>query len=408
MPVKIAQISCGSDYSAIQKEINESVRRVDAEVFFPEVDINSIDSVADEFGYSVRSPGLKMMLSRAKSVIDGDSNADAVFVCTCFRCAEGALVRNEVRKAIQSETNLPVVMYSFTERTTATELLTRMEALVTIVKRRHLLELQKQEGLTAGIDSGSTTTNAVIMLDNEVIGTDWQPTTEVMKAAEKALSGALKVAGVKRSELEAIGTTGYGRFEIGRHLSADLIQEEISVNSKGAVYLADHQKGESTVLDIGGMDNKVITVKDGIPDSFTMGGICAGASGRFLEMSARRLGVEIGELGEIALLGNPEKIKMNSYCIVFGIQDLVTSLAAGVSKEDVAAAACYSVAEQVYEQQLQEVEVRMPLIQVGGTSLIKGLVHAMGDILGTDEVIVPKLSQHIGATGAALIVSGLR
>ncbi|MDY6931404.1 MAG: acyl-CoA dehydratase activase, partial [Halobacteriota archaeon] len=154
--------------------------------------------------------------------------------------------------------------------------------------------------------------------------------------------------------------------------------------------------------------NKVITVKDGIPDSFTMGGICAGASGRFLEMSARRLGVEIGELGEIALLGNPEKIKMNSYCIVFGIQDLVTSLAAGVSKEDVAAAACYSVAEQVYEQQLQEVEVRMPLIQVGGTSLIKGLVHAMGDILGTDEVIVPKLSQHIGATGAALIVSGLR
>ncbi|MDY6965525.1 MAG: methanogenesis marker 15 protein [Halobacteriota archaeon] len=407
MAVKIAQISCGSEYAAVQPEIEESVSRVGAEIFFPEVDIDSIENIADVFGYSVRSPGLKTMLARTKSVIDGESNADAVFICSCFRCAEGSLVRNEIRKEIQTKTKLPVVMYSFTERTNATELLTRMEALVTIVERRHLLELQEQKGLTAGIDSGSTTTNAVIMRDNEVIGTDWQSTTEVVKAAEKAFENALKVAGVKRGDVEAIGTTGYGRHEVGRHLSADLIQEEISVNSKGAVYLADHQKGEATVLDIGGMDNKVITVRDGIPDSFTMGGICAGASGRFLEMSSRRLGIEVGELGEIALLGDPSKIKMNSYCIVFGIQDLVTSLAEGVKKEDVAAAACYSVAEQVYEQQLQEVEVRMPLIEVGGTSLVKGLVHAMGDILGS-EVIVPKLSQHIGATGAALIVSGLR
>ena len=48
------------------------------------------------------------------------------------------------------------------------------------------------------------------------------------------------------------------------------------------------------------MDNKVITVNDGIPDNFTMGGICAGASGRFLEITARRLGVDISELGGLA------------------------------------------------------------------------------------------------------------
>jgi len=49
------------------------------------------------------------------------------------------------------------------------------------------------------------------------------------------------------------------------------------------------------------MDNKVITVNDGIPDNFTMGGICAGASGRFLEITSRRLGVDISELGPLAL-----------------------------------------------------------------------------------------------------------
>ena len=98
---------------------------------------------------------------------------------------------------------------------------------------------------------------------------------------------------------------------------------------------------------------------------------------------------------------------LNSYCIVFGIQDLVTSLAAGGTKEDVAAAACYSVAEQVYEQQLQEIDVREPLIQVGGTSLIGGLVEAVSTVLGGMEVIVPEYSQYIGAVGAALLVSGL-
>ena len=407
MVVKIAQISCGSEYSSSQKEIDESIKRVGAEVFFPEVDIGLVEHIDEVYNYNVKSPGIKLMLARAKSVIDGNTDADAVFISSCFRCAEGALARNEIRKMIQTQTNLPVVMYSFTERTTATELLTRMEALVTIVERRDLLELQKQKGLTAGLDSGSTTTNAIIMRDNEVIGMDWQPTTEVVIAAEKAFENALKMAGVKRSDVEAIGTTGYGRYELGKHFSADLIQEEISVNSKGAVYLADRQKGEATVLDIGGMDNKAITIRDGIPDSFTMGGICAGASGRFLEMTSRRLGIDVSELGDLAMSGDPSTIRMNSYCIVFGIQDLVTTLGAGEKKEDVAAAACYSVAEQVYEQQLQEVEVRMPIIEVGGTSLVKGLVHAVGDILGS-EVIVPRLSQHIGATGAALIVSGLR
>jgi activator of 2-hydroxyglutaryl-CoA dehydratase len=33
---------------------------------------------------------------------------------------------------------------------------------------------------------------------------------------------------------------------------------------------------------------------------------------------------------------------MNSYCSIFGIQDLVTSLASGHTIQDVAAAACHS------------------------------------------------------------------
>ena len=404
-PVRIAQISCGPDYSGVQQEINEAARAVNGEIFFPDVALKDIMRDFSEFGLDVRSPDLKLAISRAKALIDGRVDADAVFIATCFRCAEAAIVRNELRRYIHEHSKLPVVSYSFTERTTAGTLLTRMEALTTIARRRALLARETQQGITLGLDSGSATTKAVVMKDDRIIGTGWQPTIEVLKSAEDVIRHALEEAGIRRDEIQAVGTTGYGRFLAGKEIKADLIQEELTVNSKGAVYLAKRQHGPATVIDIGGMDNKAISVMDGIPGTFTMGGICAGASGRFLEMTAKRLGIDITELGPLAMKGLGRRVPMNSYCIVFGTQSLVNALAAGSTREDVAAAACHSVAEQVFEQQLQEVDIKEPVIMVGGTSLIEGLVFAMGELLKT-KIVVPPHSQYIGAVGSALLASG--
>ncbi len=404
-PVRIAQLSCGPDYSGVQHEIDSAAKEVNGEIFFPDIALKDIRRDFDAFGLDVRSPDLKLAIARAKALVEGRVDADAVFIATCFRCAEAAIVRNELRRYIHENSKLPVVSYSFTERTTAGTLLTRMEALTTIARRRALLAREEQQGITLGVDSGSSTTKAVVMKDNKIIGTGWTPTTEVLKSAHQVIDSALKEAGITMKEVEAIGTTGYGRFLIGKDLNADLIQEELTVNSKGAVYLADRQHGPATVIDIGGMDNKAIAVMDGIPGTFTMGGICAGASGRFLEMTAKRLGVDITELGPLAMKGIGRQVPMNSYCIVFGTQSLVNALAAGSSREDVAAAACHSVAEQVFEQQLQEVDIKEPVIMVGGTSLIEGLVHAMGELLQV-KVVVPHHSQYIGSVGSALLASG--
>ena len=404
-PVRIAQLSCGPDYSGVQHEIEIAAKEVNGEIFFPDIALKDIMRDFKEMGLEVRSPDLRLAISRARALVDGRVEADAVFIATCFRCAEAAIVRNELRRYIHEHSKLPVVSYSFTERTTSGTLLTRMEALTTIARRRALLARETQQGLTLGLDSGSSTTKAVVMKDNKIIGTGWQPTTEVLKSAQEVIQHALDEAGVRRSEIQAVGTTGYGRFLVGKDISADLIQEELTVNSKGAVYLADRQHGPATVIDIGGMDNKAISVMDGIPGVFTMGGICAGASGRFLEMTAKRLGVDITELGPLAMKGFGDRVPMNSYCIVFGTQSLVNALAAGSTREDVAAAACHSVAEQVFEQQLQEVDIKEPVIMVGGTSLIEGLVHAMGELLKTN-IVVPPHSQYIGAVGSALLASG--
>ena len=388
MTIKIAQLSCGTEYSSVQYEIEKAARSVGARIVYPDVSAADIDAAVRRFGFRPRSNQLKLMIARAAQLADGNYDADAVFITTCFRCAEAALVRNELRRFIQENTRLPVVTYSFTERLKASQLLTRMEALVTIVTRKELLARERQTGITVGLDSGSSTTKAVVMENNKIIGKDWTPSGDVVASATHVLENALKAAGIEMKQVEAIGTTGSGRF-----------------NSKGAVWLADRQRGEATIIDIGGMDNKAITVRDGVPDNFTMGGICAGASGRFLEMTSKRLKIDVTELGAIADKGDWRNAKMNSYCSVFGIQDLVTTLGEGTRFEDVAAAACHSVAEQVYEQQLQEIDVRRPIIQVGGTSLISGLVTAVGEVLG-ERPIVPADSQYIGAVGGALLSSG--
>jgi putative methanogenesis marker protein 15 len=405
--VRIAEIACGPEYSGIQSEIEKAAEMVGGKIFIPEVDAVDIRSVEEEIGFHVASPGLRVMMARAKAITDGRVDPDGIFIATCFRCAEGALVRSIIRRYIQIRTKIPVVTYSFTERTKAGSLLLRMEALVDIISKKPLFARTKQEGITAGIDSGSTTTKAIIMRDNQIIGVGWLPSSGVLESGVEAYNLALKEAGIPESAVEAIGVTGYGRMILKEHYKAQLAMEEVSTCSKGALFMADKQKGDATVIDIGGMDNKAVTLYDSIPDSFTVGGVCAGASGRFLETSAKRLGVSIEEFGDMAAKGNYKSVSMNAYCIVFGLQDLVAGLAGGASKEDVAAAACHSVAEQVFEQQLQEIDIRYPIIQVGSTALVKGLVKAFSEVLSVD-MIVPPRPNLIGCVGAAVMVSGMK
>jgi len=405
--VRIAEIACGPEYSGIQSEIEKAGQIVDGKIFVPEVDAADIKAVEEEMGFHVASPGLRVMMARAKAIAEGRVDADGVFIATCFRCAEGALVRSVIRRYIQSRTKIPVVTYSFTERTKAGALLLRMEALVDIISKKPLFARTKQEGITAGIDSGSTTTKAIVMRDNQIIGVGWLPSSGVLESGMEAYNMALKEAGVPESAVEAMGVTGYGRKILKEHYKAQLAMEEVSTCSKGALFMTDKQKGDATVIDIGGMDNKAVTLYDSIPDSFTVGGVCAGASGRFLETSAKRLGVSLEEFGNMAAKGNHKAVAMNAYCIVFGLQDLVAGLAGGGSKEDVAAAACHSVAEQVFEQQLQEIDIRYPIIQVGSTALVKGLVKAMSDVLSV-QMIVPERPNLIGCVGAAVMVSGMK
>ncbi len=122
-------------------------------------------------------------------------------------------------------------------------------------------------------------------------------------------------------------------------------------------------------------------------------------------MTAKRLGVDITELGPLSMKGFGGRVPDEQ--LLYRVRDPEPGQCTCCwhTREDVAAAACHSVAEQVFEQQLQEVDIKEPVIMVGGTSLIEGLVFAMGELLQT-KIVGPPYSQDIGAVGSALLVSG--
>ena len=406
--VRVAQISCGTEYSGIQWLVNDIAERLDIELVYPEMELSKVESACGEIGFESESPSLNLMIARAVSLLN-DPTIKGAILLTCFKCSEGTIVKDMVRRYLHERSDIPIIVYSNVEKPKEIEIYSRLEALKTLIAQKTLLMREKQEGVTIGIDSGSSTTKVVVMKNNEIVGKDWLPTTDPIKSVDEALEKALKEAGLSLKDVDAIGVTGPGRELVSEHVKADLNLEEVSVVSKGAALLAARHKGDATVIDVGGMNNKLILIRDGIAASFNLGGICGGSSGRFLEVASHRLDVDISDLGQLAMqskIKGEERFELQSYCMVFGIQSLVVALASGVKREDVAAAACRSVAEQVYETMIQEMEVRPPVIFVGGVSLVEGVKREFEDMLGV-EIIVPQYSQYAGAVGMATLVSGV-
>ncbi len=402
--VRVAQISCGTEYSGIQWIFNDIAERVGIELVYPEMELSEVELACKEVGFEVESPSLNMMMARAVSMLD-DPTIKGALLLSCFKCAEGTIVKDTIRRFLHERIDIPIIVYSNVEKPKEIEIYSRLEALKTLIARKSLLMREKQEGITIGVDSGSSTTKAVVMKDNEIVGEGWIPTTDPVESADEVIESALKSAGISRTDVDAIGVTGHGRELVGKHVKAGLNLEEVSVIAKGAALLSRQHKGDATVIDIGGMNNKLILMRDGIATSFNLGGICGGSSGRFLEVASHRLDVDISKLGQLALKSKV-KHELQSYCMVFGIQSLVIALGSGVKREDVAAAACRSVANQVYENQIQEMEMRPPIIFVGGVSLIEGVTHEFETMLGID-ITVPPNSQYAGAVGIATLVSGV-
>jgi predicted CoA-substrate-specific enzyme activase len=250
--------------------------------------------------------------------------------------------------------------------------------------------------VAVGIDIGSTSGEALILDGDEVLAWSIVDTGyNSRQAAAQALDEALAQADLSRDQLDSIVATGYGRVAVE---FADRQVTEISCYARGIHYLFPQVR---TVIDIGGQDSKVVAVgPGGRPLDFAMNDKCAAGTGRFLEVMARALQLELTDLGPSALHAR-HAADISSTCTVFAESEVITLVAEGVDREDIVAGLCRSIARRVGAM-ARRVGVEPPVALAGGVAKNVGVVRALEEALG-EGLIVPEEPQIVGALGAALL-----
>ena len=280
------------------------------------------------------------------------------------------------------------------------QILTRIEAFLESLHKGAGKPGKKMEGKNGmyvlGIDSGSTSTNAVIMDRDRKIKAFSVVRTGAKsgESADKALKEVLEKAALSKEDISWIVSTGYGRVSIP---FADENVTEISCHGKGAHYFNPKIR---TILDIGGQDSKAIRLSEnGEVKDFVMNDKCAAGTGRFLEMIARTLEVSLDELGAIALTSK-EEIDITSMCSVFAESEVISLIANNKEKNDIANGVCNAIANKAYGL-LKRVGIEPDFMMTGGVAKNPGVVRAVEKKLGADLYIC-KEPEIVGATGAAL------
>lgn len=281
------------------------------------------------------------------------------------------------------------------------QLATRLDAFAeTLGAQREQPAPTRRAHLVAGVDSGSTSTDAVIMdAGRKILGAAILPTGAGAAAgAQHALEQALAAAGVTAAELDAVVTTGYGRETVG--LAGESVTE-ITCHARGAFFLHPQAR---TVIDIGGQDSKVIRMDEhGAVINFIMNDKCAAGTGRFLDMMARTLELSLDEMSRRGLEWKNE-VKISSMCTVFAESEVVSLVARNTPAEDIIHGLNLAVAGKTaaLAKRLGGVP---EYIMTGGVAQNEGVVRALEEKLGA-PVFVPEQAQLCGAIGAALIALG--
>lgn len=253
--------------------------------------------------------------------------------------------------------------------------------------------------VTAGVDVGSTSSQAVVLIDGEMAGyASIRTGNNSPDSAQKALDAVLDALGLERGGVDYLIGTGYGRVNVP---GADKTVTEIACHARGANYVYGPEV--RTILDMGGQDCKAIRCDErGRVMSFLMNDKCAAGTGRGMEAFADLLRIPIGELGDRSFMVDEEPEPVSSVCVVFAKTEAQELLRAGWSREKVLAAYCSAMAKRVVAL-LRRNGVEPGFAITGGIAKNKGIVLRVQEQLGL-EALQPKYdTQIIGALGAAII-----
>ena len=252
--------------------------------------------------------------------------------------------------------------------------------------------------LTIGIDVGSITTKAAAVRDGAllcdlIIGTGYN----AEQAGAQIFSDMLLQLKSQRHDVQAVVATGYGRKSVR---FASRAVTEITCHAAGAVFLNPRVR---SVIDIGGQDSKVIVLDAaGRVKDFAMNDKCAAGTGRFLDVMARALDVDLEAFGPFSARADRPAV-ISSLCTVFAESEVISLIAKGESRENIIAGIHDSIGARVIAMGAR-LDMTEPVMMTGGVARNSGVVRALEKKSGLSIEVSPK-AQVTGAIGAALIAA---
>lgn len=239
-----------------------------------------------------------------------------------------------------------------------------------------------------GIDIGSRSVKLVELREGAVARMEVVPNShDPVAVCQKLLSAS---AG------QQVVATGYGRHLLERYTGCQVLTE-IRAASIGVRCLVP---GCRTILDIGGQDTKAIALSpDGTIAKFEMNDRCAAGTGKFLELMATALSYTLDDFIRAALdAGHASRI--SAMCAVFAESEVVSMVARGVPREELALGIHDSVASRSLAL-LGRLQLQDPIAFIGGGALNAALTGSLSTHLGR-PIQVPSNPQFVTALGAAL------
>lgn len=248
-----------------------------------------------------------------------------------------------------------------------------------------------------GIDIGSTAAKVAVIKNAEIWKTFVLPTGWSSINTAKSIKERLSDMGVEETNSRVVAT-GYGRISVP---FADKTITEITCHAVGA----KHFIGENTtVVDIGGQDTKVISLEGGVVKDFTMNDKCSAGTGKFLEVMSNSLGVDVNTLTDLAKKGSG--IEITSMCTVFAESEVISLIGRGEKKENIAFGIVDSVIKKVNSLCSRHGESETYFLTGGlsrNTYILDELSKAIGKKVETHE-----LGRYAGAIGAAILAKKIK
>lgn len=265
------------------------------------------------------------------------------------------------------------------------------------------MDWRNADVISAGVDVGSVSTQAVVALDGKpYCYANMRTGSDSPESANNAMKWALEGTGLTLDKIHATVGTGYGRVNVPFATKAIT---EIACHARGGNYM--YGPTVRTILDIGGQDCKAIHCDNrGKVSAFLMNDKCAAGTGRGMEVFADLLGVHINDVGDMSLQVEKEPPPVSSTCVVFAKSEAAGLLREGWTKENVLAAYCAAMAHRIVTL-LERIGVEKEFAITGGIAKNVGIVNRLANELNIQPLKTDMDTQIAGALGAALFAKAL-